>query len=100
MEACERAGWALSGQLVAVLDAGVSVFNGKWGGSGGWEQRVCVSGSGPPGHSGLEFRFVRALGGKGMVLTGDWAGERPLGMGVGRLSFGEGLAHRIHCELV
>ena len=76
MEACERAGWALSGQLVAVLDAGVSVFNGKWGGSGGWEQRVCVSGSGPPGHSGLEFRFVRALGGKGMVLTGDWAGER------------------------
>lgn len=35
-----------------------------------------------------------------MVLTGDWAGERPLGMGVGRLSFGEGLAHRIHCELV
>ena len=75
---------------MAVLDAGVGVLNGKWGGSGGWEQRGCVSGSGPPGHSGLEFRFVRVLGGKGMVLMGAWGGERPSGMGVGRLSFGEG----------
>ena len=71
MEACERAGEALSWQLADILDTGVGIFNGKCVRK--WEvgaEGACV-GLRSPRSLWLRIQICQRMGVMRMVLTGE-----------------------------